>query len=436
MKSIYQKITFVLILGFVIQIILVGVFYKQVALKRIITDINDQGTERNAIMQEAVSGVQKFNNKPEKIKTFLDSFSKKNSNGFIVKNEQGEIIYTSKKYLNNNSIEEQGYVKVQGKITYTVHGYFPEKLNIRPNIKQARERILTVVVLFFVSIGILLIIYKTITGPLKKLGNAINDLNYGNTLVDIPYYGEDELGLLCRNVESMGKRLRKSEKNQQELIQAISHDVKTPLTSIVGYSKRILDEKVTIDKKKEYIEIINRKANDLRVLLEELDEYANINSENKYNKINTNCKSHFEEVCSELQFELKQKGSELTYSYFAMENCNVYMDSKKIKRVFINIVENSIKYVGEKCNVQITASFKEKEIIYRICDNGQGVPEDQISRIFDRFYRVDLSRNREKGGTGLGLAICKEIIEKHKGVIGAELNPLGGLCIWFTLPVS
>ena len=88
-----------------------------------------------------------------------------------------------------------------------------------------------------ISIIILVIIYRFITNPLKKLSKAVKNIQYGNTLVEIPYYGEDELGLLCRNFEEMGKRLKKSEDNQQELIQAISHDVKTPLTSIIGYSK-------------------------------------------------------------------------------------------------------------------------------------------------------------------------------------------------------
>jgi signal transduction histidine kinase len=437
MKSIYQKISIILFIGFLIQIILIGTFYRQVIEKHIIADINQQENKRQTILQQAMEVVQKYEDRPEKAKNQLDEYAKKYNTSFVVKNIDGDSVLSVQTDIKpENIIQEQGDIKISGKISYIVYGYFPAKIsNLDINLSQRRYRIAIGIIIFILAFFSVYLIYRLLANPLKKLSKAINNLNYGNTVIDIPYYGEDEFGLLCRNFEAMGNRLKKSEDVQQELVQAISHDTKTPLTSILGFSKRLSENKVEEERKKEYYDIIYRKAKDLKNIVLELEDYGNIKEFTKYNKVQVNFYEYISKLIDEIRAEILHGGSRLFFNNNMEHDIIVYIDRNKLKRVFWNIVENSIKYAGEQCSINITISKKASCIYTEICDNGVGIPEDHIKRIFDRFYRVDTSRSRDKGGTGLGLAICKDIIVNHGGEILARNGEKKGLCISFTLPI-
>lgn len=141
-------------------------------------------------------------------------------------------------------------------------------------------------------------------------------------------------------------------------------------------------------------------------------------------------------MLKELETEITQHGGSLKSSIDVEANTTYLIDASRLKRVFTNIIQNSFKYAGEKCTITVSSKLESKSILFKICDDGPGVPEDKLQRIFDRFYRLDTSRSREKGGMGLGLSICKSIVEAHGGTIYAGSNPTGGLCICFTLPTN
>jgi signal transduction histidine kinase len=435
MKTIYQKIAMLLFLGFFAQIILFGIFYKHVVTDKVITEVNYQENKRQSIMEQVIDKIQNTINKPKRITNMLHNYSKKYNINLIVKDEKGFVIFSSiapKKLT--TSIAKEGYVKIRGRITYIVHGYFPAKISDSTlNIKDELGRIFIVFIIIMISIIILILIYKAIVNPLKKLSKAVNNINYGNTLIEIPYYLDDEFGLLCRNFEEMGKRLKISEDNQKELIQAMSHDIKTPLTSIIGYSKRLVEKKTKEEKKEEYYQIIYKKATDLKSLLVELDDYSSINSINKYSKEIINCFQFFDKLCIEFKTDLQNKDIKFNYYNYIDPSINILLDAKKVTRVFTNLIDNSIKYAGENCNITAKAMTTKKSVIFEICDNGNGVKEELLDKIFDRFYRVESSRSRENGGTGLGLAICKEIIENHNGSIYAKNLLNGGFSIVINL---
>lgn len=437
MKTIYQKIALVLGLGFLVQIISFAVFYRHTVTNSVISEINYQENKRQSIMQQAIDNVKKSHKKPDRLEKVMEQTSKKYNVNFIVKDNQENIIFSSKQPQKpTNSIEKQGYVEISGQVLYVIYGNFPAKINNGDfNIQGQSIRILIVVSILLISIITFVIIYKFITNPLKKLSKVVNDIQYGNTLVEIPYYGEDELGLLCRNFEEMGKRLKKSEDNQQELIQAISHDVKTPLTSIIGYSKRLAEGKAKEEKKMSYYETIYKKATDLKLLLEELEDYSSVNSSSKYNKELVNCSVMFENLSLELKMEAESKGAVFNYSNKIDKNLTANFDVNKIRRVFMNLVQNSLKYAGDSCTINIEGISKDRILRFEINDNGEGVPEEHINKIFDRLYRVDSSRSREKGGTGLGLAICKDIVENHGGEISAVNLLHGGFSIFIEFKV-
>lgn len=437
MRSIYHKITVILIGAFVIQLLSIVVFYNKVILKSIEAEVKNQDDGRQAILSDIVKKITTSQDQISSLKSDLKEASKKYNASFEIRLSDGTIILSS--YVPKPAfgiVQEQQNVIINDKMKYIVYGRFPAKINnLQVDKDEERLREFGGIVFLTMLIVSLLLIYKILADPLKKLSKAIDKVNYGNTLVEIPYYNNDELGMLCRRFEDMGRRLNKSEEDQQELIKALSHDIKTPLTSIMGFSKRLYEGKVSVDKKDDYYEAIYRKSNDLKDLLYELDDYANINTERKYNIELVNCKEYMDRICNDLEKEAKQKEYQFTYYCSITGNSKLKIDTKKLKRVFSNIITNSIKYAGEDCSIAFKC-FNENNILrIEISDNGPGVSKEQFNKIFDKFYRIDTSRSREKGGTGLGLAICKEVIETLDGNIGAYNDINEGLCIWFTLPL-
>ncbi|EYE87951.1 hypothetical protein Q428_10575 [Fervidicella metallireducens AeB] len=440
MRSIYTKITAILMLGFVIQITIVAGLFKFILTKNIIDDINRNEQQRQAKLQLAIVNLQKMiKDNPSGVQEYLNQYAKDKNMNFIIKDMSGNTIYfTNNGNGDKREIQETGFIKIKDTPIYIVYAYFPTGINsLAKDIERGETKYYLLILVVSVSLFVSLLIYRILALPLKKLSKAMAEVDYGNTTTVIPYYGNDEVGYLCRNFEEMGKRLQKSEKNQLELIQAISHDLKTPLTSILGYIKRLDDGKITDEnKRKEYYKTIYRKALDLKGLIEELDEYSFFNVKAKYEIQQVNAKVFMEDICHELKQEVIQKGGRLEYINNIDNKMFIMIDEAKIKRVFSNIVENSLKYAGEKCKVTIRTTAINKNLLCEIYDNGKGVEEEKLSKIFERFYRVEESRSREMGGTGLGLAICKEIIQGHGGQINAKNMQGKGLCVYFTLPIK
>jgi signal transduction histidine kinase len=150
-------------------------------------------------------------------------------------------------------------------------------------------------------------------------------------------------------------------------------------------------------------------------------------------KISVN--DYFNDICEELKLEVEGSCCTFKYNNTLKQDYIINIDVFKLKRVFTNIFNNSIKYAGDNCFIFCLCKKVNRDIVFELSDNGNGVPEEQLTKIFDRFYRIDTSRSRENGGTGLGLAICKDIISNHGGKIGAENNEIEGLKIWFSVPI-
>lgn len=436
MNSIYKKISLVLIISFILEIFIVGLFYRQVVVSKVLVEINKEGDKRQYLLKEITNKMQKTKNDMAGMEKIIKVYSTRYNIDFIIKKMDGEVIYSTKDYnsIERNKVQEQVYIKGNGKNPHIMYAYFPTKLEEIDNLINSRKRIITILIFLVVSSIVFLIIYKLLTDPLKKLSKAVKSINYGNTEVSIPYYGDDELGMLCRNFEEMGRRLKISEENQRELIQAISHDIKTPLTSILGYSKRLTEGKVKPERVEEYYNTILKKSLDLECLILELEDYVDINSNTILNIKSISVKDFVKKLYEDFKMELQEYQIDIILNYSIEEDLKLSMDDKKIKRVFQNIISNSIKYGGENICIEINCFKDNNKVHFEIKDNGIGVSELYIDKIFDRFYRVDGSRSREKGGTGLGLSICKAIINLHGGDIGARSKVGEGLWIWFTLP--
>ena len=435
-KSIYQKIGLIFITGFIVQFTLVVIFYRQVIQNKIIAEVYNQDNNRSTIMQEIATDFQKYPSRPAKIQQGIDMYSNKYKIVITIKDSEDNILYSSTvKQNSKNYIKEQVFIKLGAKKSYIINGEFPPRINSVKNADKtsAANRVL-IFIIFAVSLTTYILIYRILANPIRKISKAINAINYGNTLIEIPYDKDDELGLLCRNFEDMGKRLKKSEETGQDLIQAMSHDVKTPLTSIIGYSKRLFEGKVKDDKKSEYYDTIYRKANDLKQLLTELEDYSTVNSGMKYDALPINCNDYFNEICTNIKSEIDEKKCNFEFLTEVDNSINVNIDVNKLNRVFYNVIQNSIKYAGKGCLIKVNCSEYRDLIKFEIIDSGEGVPENELERIFDKFHRIDTSRSRQTGGTGLGLAICKDIVKHMGGKIFAKNSENYGLNVIFIIP--
>ena len=307
-------------------------------------------------------------------------------------------------------------------------------------------RMLGMLLVIVVTNGILtFFVSKSIIRPIKKLMNAAEEISRGNLDFQIEVNSKkDELDQLTQTFESMRLKLKKahelqknSEENQKELIASISHDLKTPITSIRGYVKGIQDGVAnTPEKLDRYMETIDQKARGMNLLIEELFLYSKLDLQSvpfDFEELDLN--AYMEDYIEEINFDLEKDGVVVTYNKNEGKSYNVYADRDKIKRVLDNIIQNSLRYMNkEKKQLRVSIEKKKDNVLVEITDNGIGISEELLPFIFDRFYRIDSSRSLQTGGSGLGLAIVKKIVEEHRGKVWAKSRLGVGTSIIFTLP--
>lgn len=227
------------------------------------------------------------------------------------------------------------------------------------------------------------------------------------------------------------------EQELKELISNISHDIKTPLTAIKGYAEGLLDGVAdTPERREKYLRTIFSKASDMTTLVDELSFYTKIDTNNipyHFEKVRVN--DYFRDCVEDNVPELELVNVILTYESSVSEDTQVLGDREQLKRVMNNLIGNAVKYRGDKEQGTIAVRLAEDDqmVWVEVEDNGQGISENALPNVFERFYRADASRNSKQGGSGLGLAIAKKIIEEHGGSIRAESEPGIGTKIIFSL---
>lgn len=298
-------------------------------------------------------------------------------------------------------------------------------------------------ILIFTSTMLTRWIHKGVFHPVTELNTAMREIKEGNFEYALETGIRGEIGDLYQNYEDMRLRLKESteenrenEKQNRELISNISHDLKTPITAIKGYVEGIMDGVAdTPEKMDKYIKTIYNKANDMERLINELTYYSGIdNNRIPYNFHRINVADYFGDCVEEVGMDLEQRGIELNYSNLADPGTVVIADPEQMKKVINNIISNSVKYMDKSHGVIDIRILDEAESIrIEIEDNGKGIAQKDLGRIFERFYRTDASRNSAQGGSGIGLSIVKKIIEDHGGYIWATSKEHEGTCLHFVV---
>lgn len=300
-----------------------------------------------------------------------------------------------------------------------------------------------ILILLFTALLLTRWLEKSFFGPISVLNKGMNHIRDGNLDFILKTDEEGEIGELYQNYEEMRLRLKESqeekllqEKQNRELLSNISHDLKTPITSIKGYVEGLIDGVAnTPEKQDKYIRTIYNKANDMDHLIDELTLYSRIDSDRvPYNFHRINVGDYFGDCVEEIGMDLESRGIELNYSNLIAPETRIIADPEQLKRVINNIVGNSVKYLDKPHGRIVFRLLDEEDSIrVEVEDNGKGIAPRDIPYIFDRFYRTDSSRNSAKGGSGIGLSIVKKIIEDHGGYIWATSTLGEGTCMHIVL---
>ncbi|GHU89882.1 two-component sensor histidine kinase [Spirochaetia bacterium] len=288
-------------------------------------------------------------------------------------------------------------------------------------------------------------IVKNIVIPLDKLCEGAERIQEGNLDENIPSGGVEELEKVCGAFNEMQRRLKANiqkngiyEQNRKEMLAGISHDLRTPLTSIKNYVKGLQDDIAkTPEKQREYLDVVYRKSCVMEVLINQLFLFSKLETGNlPFQFKPVPIQKYMVTVLDSLEYDLKKNNAALTLD----SSCTgeqVLLDTEQMTRVITNILDNSVKYNPDR-HINITVTVfpvtETGKLVIRIQDDGVGVPEKQFSHLFESFYRGDESRNNYAEGSGLGLAIAKTIVIAHNGSISAENQ--NGLAITITLPME
>ena len=358
--------------------------------------------------------------------SYLENYIKDKKMNINIYNEDNELInsYTNLNNNKNNNVTVSNIIKIKDNY-YLIE---MSKARSTVNLRFATDFfIFEVINIFLLTLAGIYLSNMKLLKPLTELSKDIDNYKLGikpkkRQLIS----GVDNIQ---NDFVDLVENLEESKQKQNRIIASISHDIKTPLTSILGYSERLATSKLNKEQTNKYINTIHDKAITLKEITEEFDSYlnANLQDESKYEKITI--KSLVDYLNNYYKEDLKEKNID----FKIRSNCNqsqIKIDFSKFKRVFANIITNSLRFLNKNKKLIIITINEQKngKIVFEIADNGSGTKED-LNNIFEPLYTTDKSRKI----SGLGLSIVKEIILSHNGTIKAENNKLGGFSIIFTI---
>lgn len=400
-------------------------YYSFYLSDRMITDLTEAKNQNYNSLYTIAKTID-GKNLDDSIKV-IKSYTKENGGYVTLKDSKKNIIYTNKKesdklfsstiiiYINDDEYE----------LTYS-------RISMLPGMKLIRNFIVYEIILVSTSVIIAFFVSsKKLIDPIETITKDINDYKYGKR----PYKRKmpKKMQRIQNTFVDMVDSLEIEKDYQNQIIASISHDIKTPLTSVIGYADRLKNKNLTEDKKIKYIDKIYNKAFLIKEILEEFDDYQSCNLKETL-KFDNIC---IKELCNNIKKDFEEELNDKKIALKITSDCDdkaISVDVVKLRRVFSNIITNSVTHFkGKQGVINVVISYKRNFFKFEVADNGGGIANaSDIKRIFEPLYTTDPSRKIP----GLGLSICKQIVSAHEGRIYAENNNIGGLSIIFILPGS
>ena len=322
---------------------------------------------------------------------------------------------------------------------FTVKGYVVINVSMK-TIEESKESLLNIsylllILLFLLSLIILLFFTEFVYIPIKKITEATEHYAAGDMDYELVLDSDDELGYQAAVLSYMAQKVATAEDDQKKFIANVSHDFRSPLTSIKGYLEAMLDGTIPPEMHEKYLSVVLNETDRLTKLTNGLLSLNNLSTKGMsleksifdINAVIKNIIASFEGTLQKkkISVDLVLTGEELL----------VEADMSKIQQVLYNLLDNAIKFSYQNSSIKIETTEKKHKVFVSVKDSGIGIPKDSLKLIWDRFYKTDLSRGKDKKGTGLGLAITKEIIKAHNENINVISTEGVGTEFIFSLPV-
>ncbi|MBQ8813789.1 MAG: HAMP domain-containing histidine kinase [Lachnospiraceae bacterium] len=329
----------------------------------------------------------------------------------------GSQLYTIGSYADYYPAEHMITVSVPITANFTTYGYvmIHQPVSI---VHAARDSVLEVqyiifLIIFALAFFILLLVRIIVLKPLNKISAAAMEYAQGNLKYELILHSQDEMGKLADTLNYMAHELNNAEEYQRKFISNVSHDFRSPLTSIKGYLEAMLDGTIPPEMQGKYLNIVISETERLTALTRSTLELQSLQSRKMalsptrfdVNQIIRDTVASFEGICKPRHIVLEL--------IFHEESIFVKADKLKIQQVLYNLLDNAIKFSHDSSSIMIETSEKHGKVFVSVKDFGVGIPRDSIKKIWSRFYKTDSSRGKDKKGTGLGLSIVREIIVAH-----------------------
>ncbi len=292
-------------------------------------------------------------------------------------------------------------------------------------------------------------ITRTVTRPLIEIKLGTDKIAQGDLSIRLDVNAEDELGELAKSIEELAEKLDFMKRERNEFLSSVAHELRTPLTFIKGYADIANRSTTSLEDKTQYLRIIREESRHLTQLMEDLMNLAQL-EENGFkvekhqvliqeliNEVVSKV-SGIQELINEVVSKVSGVFSEKRINFLISGEGNFYanIDFMRIEQVLVNLLMNAYKYSADESDIKLAFIPEKENFKIVISDKGEGIPEQDLPYIFERFYRVDKSRTRTTGGVGLGLAIVQDIVKKHNGKIIVESIQNQGTTFIIELPYS
>ena len=466
-KTLYLKFLLAYVIFGIFGFIIISVFVPNLTSEQLTREkANTLYSEATLIADRYGSGLYTSDTSLESVKNQLDALSVYLDSDIWIINPSGRMVLTTEYPLNVDEVEiienfdptitansyynvstffdsyEEPMLNVIAPITndYKVNGYVVIHASMT-SINESCDSLLTIsyitmCILFLLSIIILIFFTEIVYKPLRKITYATEQYASGNMHYEFQVDSEDEMGYLAACLNYMASEIARSEDDQKKFVANVSHDFRSPLTSIKGYLEALLDGTIPPELHEKYLQIVLNETDRLTKLTNSLLTLNNLNTKGMMldktdfdiNKVIRNTAASFEGTCRKktIAIELVLTG----------DTMYVNADMGKIQQVLYNLLDNAIKFSHSDSIIRIETSEKKNKLLVSVKDSGIGIPKDDLKLIWERFYKSDSSRGKDKKGTGLGLSIVKEIIASHGEHINVISTEGVGTEFIFSLPCS
>lgn len=464
MKSIFAKALFnaILVLLFGIGLITMGlnIMYKNYMVERNMHELRRLAEVMSMRMEEDID------RKDLKIETLVDEISNVETYGdikvWLMLNEE-HMLSSDKsveilEYLNEAEVEEilsaeepifrearfklresddeyytliyPFHLSYYGRIAIVLNKSLP---NIYKDIAEINSfSVITISLVFFYAAFIIYFFTKHLTEEIRTLNSGVKALAKGDFNVKLRLDRKDEIGELSQNLVDMARAIEEIETTRRKFVSNVSHDLRSPMTSISGYVNGMLDGTIPQDKWLHYLSIVSDESRRMIGLINEILDLAKFqNASYEVTKMEVDLSQLILGILDSFERRLNEKNINVEINF--MERCLVYCDEFLIIRVISNLIDNAIKFVDEGGNLRVETRPNHGKIIVAINNSGPVIPQDKLKTVWERFTKLDDSRGNEKSSSGLGLAIVKEILSTHGEKIDVYSDEKTGTTFVFSL---